>query len=174
MISNNLLINEIYYVTDTYGKIFVAKISKIYSDSITFNEYIDTDGTTDLSYRVIPICIIKNIKPLYEVNFINFKLNLQLDLFNVNKILLTLNKNFRYYIFFKENLNKKTKIIIGNYMSHSKYNILLFDCNDTKYNLGQCAIEINKINKIITLYDIVRNKKNLIPKDIWNYINMFI
>ena len=174
MLTNNLLINERYYITTIYNTIFVAKLTKINSNTLIFNEYIDTDGTTDLSYSVIPISNIKNIKSLYEVNFINFKLNLQLDLLNVNKILLSLNKNFRYYIFFKENLNKKTKLLIGNYIGHNKNNIFLSDCNDTKYNLGQCAIEINKINKMISLYDIVKNKKNKIPKDIWNYINMYI
>ena len=111
MLTNNLLINERYYITTIYNIIFVAKLTKINSNSLIFNEYIDTDGTTDLSYSVIPISNIKNIKSLYEVNFINFKLNLQLDLLNVNKILLSLNKNFRYYIFFKENLNKQTKLI---------------------------------------------------------------
>jgi hypothetical protein len=174
MNTDNLIIGEKYYVVDNDNLIFIAKLLNIAINTLSFNEYIDNKGITRLHISVIPTDTIKFIEPVYQMNIINFKSYLSLDLVNVKRLLSTLKINGRYYIYYKENIYKNTKLIIANYTFYDNNNIHLINCVSEKNNIGSSCIEINKICKILSLYDIVKNKKNGICNEIWNYINMYI
>lgn len=171
---SELIIGQRYSFKDKNNKIFNAEFKSANDSCISLKNYVDTNGMTRLHESLVSNAFIEEIKIINDENIKTMDLNFLKSIINAKQIIESLIPLKRYFLYYKEHhYEDNVKYMNCGFNSSNENNIYLINCINKNISLGSACLELNRITKIITLYDIIKNE-NKITKDLWLYIGEFL